>query len=660
MNLSRLLAAFLALPFLLPAAAWRPITPQELALKRSAKDPNADAEAFFREVRVLNKTSSMGYPENVISEYVRLKIFTERGKKYATVQIPYWGKSFISGLSGRTIRPDGSVVELQNDSIFDKVVVKGNGRKVKVKSFAMPAVEPGSIIEYRWDRNVGEFISRYVPLDVQSEFPTDEVSFHIKPVSSEYVSWPAMRYLPINCSVEAGKPDPEGFSVLTVHDVPAFHEEPLMPPEASAKQWILVYYEENSKTRNDQYWKALGRELYSDYTAHIKVNGEVKQIAATAIGNATSDDEKLANLLAYCRKNLHDLNGFEITTQQRSSNKANRTSVDTLKQGSGTAEDVSYAFAALATAAGFEARLAKLADRGTFLFDPRIQSAYFLNSFDIAVKVNGAWRFYDVANHNLPPGVLSWREEGVPALIVDGKNSEFVTTPLLSAEESKAARFATLTLSAEGTLEGDIREIFLGSKATEQRDHLTLLNEAEREAALRSELKRRFAAFEVSAMNFTGLDDATKAVGVRYHIKIDGYAQHTGKRLFLNPAYFEAGLETFFTSDTRELPVYFEYPWSESDVVTIHLPEGYQLDHADAPGSVKFDPVGAYVVKMFVSDKSTLEYRRTLQFGKDKLLLFEKTSYPTVKQIFDRIHGADNHMLTLKLDGGSATTTALR
>ena len=107
----------------------------------------------------------------------------------------------------QSVRRDGSVVELGKDAIFDKVIAKGSGNKVKVKSFVMPAVEPGAVIEYKWDLNVGEFISRYVPLDVQSEFPTDEVTLHIKPVSSDYVAWPTMRYLPFNCTVGRGAAD---------------------------------------------------------------------------------------------------------------------------------------------------------------------------------------------------------------------------------------------------------------------------------------------------------------------------------------------------------------------------------------------------------------------------------------------------------------------
>ena len=633
-------------------AIWRPVTPEELALKKSKTDPAADAEAFFREVHVLNEVGGDTYPHNTITEYVRLKIFTDRGKdEYGTVQIPYSGKGSIYGVAGRTIRPDGTIVELAKDAIFDKVIVKKSGRKTKVVSFAMPAVEPGAIIEYSWSRNPGQVIYRYLPLDVQEEFPIDEVTFHIKPMSSQYVSYPNMRYIPFGCNVEHLRNDNEGFNVLTIHHVPAFREEPFMPPEYSAKQWVLIYYEENSKNNPDAYWKGISHDILTDYNQKVKVNGDVKSIAAAATADAKTDEEKIAHLFTYCRTQLKDVNGPNITTEERETAKANKNTVDVLKRRMGNSQDINYAFAALATAAGFEARVAKLSDRGFFIFDPAMRSAFFLDAYDIAVKLNGKWKFYDVSNRNVPPGVLSWREEGVPALVTDPKDPEFVTTPLLTSQESKIARMADLKLSNEGVLEGDVREILMGHHAADWRERYALMNDAEREDDLRQELKARFGEFEITNVKFSGSDDAAKGIGVRYHIKVEGYAQRSGKRLFVTPAFFEAALAAKFTASTRQLPIYFSYPWSETDTVNIELPEGYSLDHADAPAPVPFAPIGSYSVKIFIKKpNNVIEYHRELVFGTDKVLIFGTNAYPAIKEIFDRIHEADTHMLTLKAE----------
>ena len=641
----------------LHAGDWRPVTQSELSLSKSKLDPNADVEGLFREVRVLNDAATFGYPTNIVSEYVRIKIFTDRGKdKYGTIQVPYWGKANIFNVDGRTIKPDGTVVEMSKDAVFRKSVVRGNGVKVNVVSFALPAVAPGVIIEYRWSKNLGEFISRYLPLDVQTEFPVDEVTFHIKPVSSQYVAWPNMRTFAFGCNMERSPVQRDGFTTLVVHDVPPLHEEPYMPPEFSAKKWMLVYYEENSHSGSDKYWTDLGRSLYSEYSAKIKVNGDARALASKVTAGAASDDEKINRLAQYCRdlKNVHG----DISTEARSHAKDNRTTADTLKQGQGSEEDINLAFAALAMAAGYDARVAKISDRGTFLFNPAYQSGFFLNTTDIAVNAGGKWRFFDINNRNLPLGQLNWNEEGVPALITDPKNPVFVTTPLLNAETSRLQRMATVKLSAEGSLEGEIHEYYLGNRATEWRELFGLKNDEERIELLRDRLRRQFAQVDVSSVKFLLPADLTKGLSVVYHIKIDGYSQRTAKRLFLQPNLFMAGMNPRFTATTRQQPIYFEFPWTDVYVIDIALPEGYKVDHGDAPGKFAFKPVGEYAVKIAVSPNNHILYNRSLSFGGDQVPLFEAKQYDALKHIFDVIHESDNHLLTLKAEGNDSSPTA--
>ena len=542
----------------LAAADWQPVNPADLALKQSRIDPNAEAEALFREVHIANEQHGAGYPRNLVTEYVRLKIFTERGKDFGNVTVPYFRDSSIFNVEGRTIHPDGSIVELSKDSIFEKVIEK-RGFKTKVVTFALPAVEPGSIIEYKYTQSEGEITQRYRPLDVQSEYPVDLVTFYLKPLYSPYFAYPAMRYMPFGCRPERGQPTRDGFDVLTVRNVPAFHEEPYSPPQYSAKQWILVYYEENSKNK-DKYWTALGKDRYHEHNEMVKVNGELKSIANEIISGATTDDEKLGKLVEFCRTHIKDVKGDEITTAELDKAKANRNTLDTIKRKEGDDLDIQMAFLALARAAGYDARRADLSDRATVLFTPSMESAYFLNAFDIAVNVNGNWKFYDVTNPSLAPGQLRWQEQGVYALITDPKEPEMVITPMLSAQETSKNRVATFKLSEDGVLDGDVREILFGNMAIDWREQNRHTNDTQREEELRNELKHRFSDFDLSDVKFTVNPDPAKPVGVHYHIVVRNYAQRTGKRLFVQPNYFMQGFVSRFPEATRHNNIYFPYP----------------------------------------------------------------------------------------------------
>ncbi len=620
-------------------------------MKQSKSDANADAECLFRDLRIEN--NPIGAIQNQTINYIRFKIFNDRGReKYGDIQIEYEaGRTHISDVVARTIHADGTIIDVKRDSIFDKVSVKKGHEKFRVISFAFPDVQPGSLVEYKWTENEGETIYRYIPLEVQSEYPVDEVTFHIKSATNFDRGIPPMRLMHFGCDPQQGNPDSKGFSPLTIRNVPAYKEEPYSPPGRAAKQWILIYYEENDKTAGDKYWNNIGSKLYHEAKEQIKVSGEIKQAAAEITAPGKTDEEKLALLATYCRKNIKNLYGEDVTSEEREDfKKPNLTSNDTFKRKIGTPEDIDFVFIALAQAAGFDARLARVADRRSFLFDPRLHSAYFINNSDAAVQVGDKWKFYDVSDEFAPPGTLAWREQGVSALLADGKDSQWVTTPLLTPDETKIQRIAQLTLTADGDLEGNIRELYWGNESISWRIDHAHQNDAEREAFIRERLKERFADFEVKDIKVTMLPDASKPVGVAYHLTVKGYCQRTGKRLFLRPSFFTVGHAAVFADATRTNGIYFPYPWSESDSVEIKLPDGFQLDHPDVPAATNFPPVGQYSVKLgFVAATNTLVYGRSFVFGKDGMLAFDVGAYKTMKTIFDQVHTGDEHLITLKL-----------
>jgi len=118
----------------------------------------------------------------------------------------------------------------------------------------------------------------------------------------------------------------------------------------------------------------------------MKVDNEVKRAAAKVIEDATTPEDKLQRLFRYCRnsiKNVNDL-GSGLSIEERSDRKTNKIPADTIRSGVGTGFDIDLLFSALATAAGFEARFAKISDRGQFFFNPGMAQAYFMRAYEVA------------------------------------------------------------------------------------------------------------------------------------------------------------------------------------------------------------------------------------------------------------------------------------
>jgi len=380
----------------------------------------------------------------------------------------------------------------------------------------------------------------------------------------------------------------------------------------------------------------------------MKVNDEVKKAAVAAIGDATTPDQKLQRLYEFCRTKIKNTSSVTsgLTATEREKLKENESPADTLKRGMGDGGDIDQLFAALATAAGFEVRAAALSDRSDIFFDKTFTNSYFLRTIDVAVKVGNEWRFFEPGTPYIPFGMIRWQQEAIAALILDPKESAFVQTPVSAPEKSVQKRTGTLKLGEDGTLEGDVRIEYTGHLGVDKKRDNEDDSPAQQEETLRDMIKTRMSTAELSNIKIENVTDPDKPFTYAFHLRVPGYAQRTGKRLFLQPGLFQKGIGAMFPASTRKLAIYFHYAWKEEDEIALQLPPGFMLENAETPAPVKAADVVDFKVWMGVTTKGDeLQYKRTLRFN---ALLFPASSYTPLKQVFDMIHEADNHTLTLK------------
>src|SRR5208282_517089 len=103
---------------------WQPIDPAELKMTSEPLAPGAPAIYLYRQV----DRDESGRDSNE-KNYVRIKILTEEGRKYGNVEIPFEkGGYTISALHGRTIHPDGSIVNFDGKT-FENTIVKSKSVK---------------------------------------------------------------------------------------------------------------------------------------------------------------------------------------------------------------------------------------------------------------------------------------------------------------------------------------------------------------------------------------------------------------------------------------------------------------------------------------------------------------------------------------------------
>ena len=452
--------------------AWLPISDAERAQQIPLVEKEAGAEVLLWRAHVVDEFLGDNRSlQRVFYHYIRLKIFDDKGKDRATtIDLPYREPGGILDVAGRTIKADGSILDLDKKTVYKRNIERVGGRKQSVVSFAMPGVERGAILEYRWKQIQDDNRFRYVRLNFQREFPVQKVAYFVKPLSSPFGTSEELFLAPFNCKPSPMKRENDGYNSTTLENVPAEREEPFAPSEPNVRPWALLFYREGGVKQAEKYWDEEGKKVYKEWKDALKSDNEMKAAVATAMEGAKDDSGKIAALVIYLRKALRSPFDPALTSAEREKffeklpNRP-RTSTEILKSGIAMPNEMNVAFAALAAQAGLDVRPALVADRSEFIFNPKLTERFFLDNGAVAIRQGNTWRVLDVSRQFLTPGMLPWQEEGMFALIADPKAPLFIQTPQSAPEASAESRKAELELSAEGTLEGDVTETFTGHRA---------------------------------------------------------------------------------------------------------------------------------------------------------------------------------------------------
>ena len=266
---------------------WKPITPEDLKFT----EPGAPAV-------ILYESSERDDNKHSLHRYVRIKILSEEGKKYATVEIPYDRQvEKISEIHARTIRPDGSIAPFDS-KVYEKTVIKGHGIKILEKAFTLPDVQVGSIVEYKYGNYWADdkfFDARWI---VQDELRKLHAHYWYKPFEGDLIT----EHGSIGNGVFWSSLLPNGEKPvrnemthvveLDLNNVPAFEEEEFMPPAAQMKYRVMFYYGGGRDLKNvDQFWKEEAKYWNKEVNKFLHSGSAVSALVNEA-GIAPSDTRK--------------------------------------------------------------------------------------------------------------------------------------------------------------------------------------------------------------------------------------------------------------------------------------------------------------------------------------------------------------------------------
>ena len=614
---------------------WLPISPEELKMTSEPKAPGAPAIYLYRQVDRDDADSR----ETV---YARIKIFTEEGRKYADVELPFVkGIGGIKNIKARTVHPDGSIVDFDG-KVYEKTIEKAKGVRVLTKTFAMPDVRVGSIIEYRYVRlNSVDWISDSKWL-LSEELFTKHARFSLYP-NSRYAmrtSWP--RGLPDGTNPPV---QDHGFIRLETQDVPAFQIEDYMPPPDEMRYRVEFLYTNDTEKDVDKFWKAEAKALNRGIDFFTDKRKAMEQAVAPIVSPSDTPELKLQKIYARCQKIRNMSFEREKTEQERNREKLKEilNVEDVWKRGYGDGSEISWLFLALARAAGFDASPVLISTRDRHLFNPRLMNAGDLNTNVVLVKLNDKDLYLDPGVAFAPFGLLPWNETGVTGLLVDKEGGRWITTTLPEPSQSGIERTATFQLDDSGDLVGKASITFKGLAALWRRIDEDQEDDAQRKKFLEDAMKEFVPVpSEAELTNTPDWNSSSDILVAKYNLKVTGWASAAGRRTLLAVGLFGGSEKHVFEGAHRVHPIYFNFPYTDVDDVTISLPAGSQITNLPQPQHIDLT-LCAYGLAP-ENRNGSLHLARNLMVN---VHMLDPKYYGSLRNFFQRVRSGDEQQVVL-------------
>jgi hypothetical protein len=635
--------AFFVVPALAQKEDWLPITQQDLEMKQVPGNPGADAVQLYFANYINDEAGNEFF-------YYRIKVLNEKGNRHADVEIVIPPDGSLSGLKARTIHPDGKIIEFTGKP-FQKILIKGRGIKVLAKTFTMPDVTVGSIIEYKY-RIDEDLVFIDNSWTIQHELYTVKESFRMKPYSGGLVGFEGgyqvaalYSHMPNNIKpVQKG-----GGYELDVEKMPAFEAEGYMPPQEDFTPQMRFFYVGREASSADRFWQDAGKRWNNEVEHFIGSRREISQAATEAIGNETDPEQKLRKLYARAQqiRNLTYERERTELEQKKENLKGNQNVGDVLARGIGDSADIARLFVALARAAGFDASIVLTSNRKDKFFDKNLLSRRQFDSAIVAVSLGGKDIYLDPGTRFCHYGDVRWVRTSSMGLKLDKKGGSFVNIPGAPFNQAMTRRVADMALDEAGTLKGTITVKFEGGEALEHRLDGLDTDDAGKKKSLEDELQDWLPTGAIiKLVKVEGWESGDLPLIASFDVEMPGYSSSVGKRLLL-PAYlFQAKQMEAFKHSDRKYPVYFPYAFGEADRVNIKIPAGYMLESVPKEQNARLDYASYQNLVQF--DGTKIVTQRVLQVNG---IYFRVELYPEVKDFFSKVQAGDEQQAVLS--GGS-------
>ncbi len=626
-----------------PAAAvgdWPEISPEERSLTRVSEDPEADAVILIktRNGRIVEKGADT---VNVLDYHWRIKILNERGKRYGEVRIPAQKYSRVSNLAARTIKPDGTVVPVTPDQIFEKVVLQVGDFKLTDWVFNFPAVEPGAILEYRYDRH--DNFLRYIDpwYFAGPEFTLLSRVTQAVPAGAGYAVLCDLcsASKPVITPWREGKAKGQLYSV-ELKRIPGYREELMMPPAREVTPRLEMVLQ----SWKNVYWEPLGRQdslftdwgsvaKYADFYYQQAIKGglaALRPVVEEWTKGAADPQEKMKTVVRHVQQDFRYIDWTSVIGRVGS--------IESLiKNKAADNEEKAVLLMAALKTIGVSAQAVLVSGKDEGSVNPKFLSPSQFTHVIVAVpQAGGGMQWIDPTVAYAPMGFMPWKDSGADALLIEGGRGELTALPVKN--EISVSRYkAIMRPRADGKADLDVEAEFLGEDAIDMRDDLAPASEEARRSYLQHWVAERRPGAALRSHVIENLQDVDKPLLLKLSLESPGLVTVADELLLVQGCALTCEGSNPISKGERQYPFYVDRGWNEDEAVVIQAPAGMQVSQTP-PAVVAKAAIGTYTFSCLSQGENAARCSRQSVARRNRWPAGEQTA---VRGMFDTIVQAD-------------------
>ena len=595
------------------------------------------------------------YLEVEYTRQIRIKILNKAGYDWGTVRIKYnrnKDKEIVENIDGYTAYLDenGKVIkkELNSDDIFDEEI----NSIQSVKSFTLPSLRPGCIIEYRFKVRSDYMTNFPREWNFQYDIPVlwSEFKTEVPAIYTFVVFEQQKQLFYIDEKEEYSKSyslrDASQVSIMlsglrrrqVMRNVPALHEEPYMKSindyRAMVTYQLAGYHPPSSSSQKiSESWKDVGATLMEDESFGGRLEGtdKVKEMAQKLTDTLTNADAKVLKIFDFIRNSFVYNNGYSIYASDLD---------ELLKKKKGDTGDINLLLAAMLKSVGIEAHPVILSTRDNGEVYTKYPILSQFNDIIVYVKTNGGQYVLDATDRLRPYYIISKEALSDFGLMIMDDDVQWVQ--INPAGKDLEIKVASVLIKSNGGIEGIMR---IKDEDYAAMDARQTIENGNNDAFMKQEIQTDISGVKASSIKLTDYNDPDKPLLVDANIAADNYSQVSDDFIYVNPYFLGRIQENPFKLKERIFPVDYAYPIDYTYKVNVTLPNGYSVKDYPKTKTIKLnDDDGGYVREVTLNG-NLLQFASHFYINK---VTFKADEYQKLKDFYDQVVSLDGEQIVLQ------------